>query len=165
MSNSFATPQTVAHQASLSMRISQTRILEWVAVSSSRGSFHPRDQTWVSHIGSQVLYRLSHLRSQGHRMASVKNDQPQMSAMLRGGRPALELAGMLFFLQFSCSVVSDSLQPHGLQNARLPCPSPTPRACSNSCASSQWCHPTIASSVVPFSCLQSSPASCILSKI
>ena len=103
------------------MRISQTRILEWVAVSSSRGSFHPRDQTWVSHIGSQVLYRLSHLRSQGHRMASVKNDQPQMSAMLRGGRPALELAGMLFFLQFSCSVVSDSLQPHGLQNARLPC--------------------------------------------
>ena len=62
--------------------------------------------------------------------------------------------------QFSCSVVSNSLWPHGLQHARLPCPSPTPRACSNSCPSSQWCHPTVSSSVVPFSsCLQSFPAS------
>ena len=52
------------------------------------------------------------------------------------------------------------LQPHGLQHARLPCPSPTPGACANSCPSSQWCHPTISSSVVPFSsCLQSFPAS------
>ena len=56
--------------------------------------------------------------------------------------------------------MSDSLRPHGLQHARLPCPSPTPRACSNSCPSSWWCHPTISSSVVPFSsCLQSFPAS------
>ena len=58
--------------------------------------------------------------------------------------------------QFSCSVMSDSLRPHRLQHARLPCPSPTPRAC----LSSQWCHPTISSSVTPFSsCLQSFPAS------
>ena len=63
-------------------------------------------------------------------------------------------------VQFSCSVMSDSLQPHGLQHTRLLCPSPTPRACSNSCPSSQWCLPTISSSVVPFvSCLQSFPAS------
>ena len=63
-------------------------------------------------------------------------------------------------IQFSCSVVSDSLWPHGLQHVRLPCPSPTPRACSNSCPSSRWCHPTISSSIVPFSsCLQSFPAS------
>ena len=63
-------------------------------------------------------------------------------------------------LQFSCSVVSDSLQPHGLQHVRLPCPSPTPGAYSNSCLSSQWCHPTISSSVIPFSsCLQAFPAS------
>ena len=56
--------------------------------------------------------------------------------------------------------MSDSLQLHGLQHARLPCPSPTPSACSNSCPMSQWCHPTISSSVVPFSsCLQSFPAS------
>ena len=63
-------------------------------------------------------------------------------------------------VQYSLSVVSDSLQPHGLQHARLPCLLPTPGACSNSCSSSQWCHPTISSSVVPFSsCLQSFPAS------
>ena len=63
-------------------------------------------------------------------------------------------------VQFSRSVVSDSLWPHGLQHTRLPCPSPTPRACSNLCPSSQWCHPTISSSVIPFSsCLQSFPAS------
>ena len=54
-------------------------------------------------------------------------------------------------VQFSCSVVSDSLQPHGLQHTRPPCPSPTPRAYSNSCPLSQWCHPTISSSVIPFS--------------
>ena len=59
-------------------------------------------------------------------------------------------------VQFSRSVVSDSLRPHGLQHARPPCPSQTPRACSHSCPSSQWCHPTISSSVVPFStCVQS----------
>ena len=62
--------------------------------------------------------------------------------------------------QFSHSVMSDSLQPHELQQARIPCPSPTPEACSNSHPSSQWCHPTISSSVIPFStCLQSFPAS------
>ena len=63
-------------------------------------------------------------------------------------------------LQFSRSVLSDSLQPHGLQHARPPCPSPTLRVYSNSCPLSRWCHPTISSSVVPFSsCLQSFPAS------
>ena len=62
--------------------------------------------------------------------------------------------------QFSCSVMSDSLRPHGLQHARPPCPSLTPGACSNSYPLSQWCHPTISASVVPFSsCLQSFPAS------
>jgi len=63
-------------------------------------------------------------------------------------------------VQFSCSVVSVSLQPHGLQHVRFSCPSPTPGACSNSCPLSWWCHPTISSSVIPFSsCLQSFPAS------
>ena len=56
--------------------------------------------------------------------------------------------------------MSDSLQPRGQRHTRLPCPSPTPRAYSNSCPSSRWCHPTISSSVIPFSsCLQSCPAS------
>ena len=63
-------------------------------------------------------------------------------------------------VQFSRSVLSNSLRPHGLQHARLPCSSPTPRAYSNSCPSSRWCHLTISSSVVPFSsCLQPFPAS------
>ena len=62
--------------------------------------------------------------------------------------------------QFSHSVMSDSLLPHGLQHARLPFPSPTLEAYSNSCPLSQGCHPTISSSVIPFSsCLQSLPAS------
>ena len=63
-------------------------------------------------------------------------------------------------LLFSCSVVSDSLQPHGLPHTRSPCPSPTPEVYSNWCPLSQSCHPTISSSVVPFfSRLQSFPAS------
>ena len=64
------------------------------------------------------------------------------------------------WIQFSCSVMSNSLPPHGLQHARLPCPSTTPRAYSNSCPLSRWCHPNISSSVVPFSSdPQSFPAS------
>ena len=55
------------------------------------------------------------------------------------------------YIQFSCSVVSDSLRPRGLQHARPPCPSPTPGVYPNSCPMSQWCHPTISFSVVPFS--------------
>ena len=63
-------------------------------------------------------------------------------------------------VQFSCSVVSDSLWPHGLQHTRLPCLSPTPGVYSNSCPLRWWCHPTLSSSVIPFSsCLQSLPAS------
>ena len=61
-------------------------------------------------------------------------------------------------VQFSRSVMSDFLWPHGLKHARPPCPSPTLRACSNSCPSSWWCHQTISSSVIPFSWLQSFPA-------
>ena len=62
--------------------------------------------------------------------------------------------------QFSCLVVSNSLWPCGMQHTRLPCPSPTPGACSNSRPSSRWCHPAISSSVIPFSSrLQSFPAS------
>ena len=67
---------------------------------------------------------------------------------------------MAQMILFSHSVMSNSLRPHGLQHARLPCPSPSPGACSNSCPLSWWCHPTISSSVVPFSsCLLHFPAS------
>ena len=84
----------------------------------------------------------------------------------RSDTQKLELANLVLHLQlfssvqFSRSVASDSLRPHGPQHARPPCPSPTPGVYPNSCPSSQWCHPTISSSVVPFSsCLHSFPAS------
>ena len=63
-------------------------------------------------------------------------------------------------VQFSCSAMSDSLRPHGMQHARLPCPLPAPRVYSNSCPLSWWCHPTISSSIISISShLQSFPAS------
>ena len=74
--------------------------------------------------------------------------------------PGLLLFTLYLLFVFSCSVVSNSLRPHGLQHTRLPCPLPSPRAYSNSCPLSQWCYPTISSSVVPFpSRLQSFPSS------
>ena len=66
-------------------------------------------------------------------------------------------------VQFSCSVVSDSLQPHEPQHAKPPCPSPTPGVYSNPCPSSPWCHITISSFVVASSCLQSFPAHSVVS--
>jgi len=75
------------------------------------------------------------------------------------GRATHYTHGWFMSVQFSCSVVSNSLWPHEPQHARPPCPSPTPRVYPNSCPLSQWCHPTISSSVVPFSCPQSFPAS------
>ena len=69
-------------------------------------------------------------------------------------------------VQFSLSVVSDPLQPHELQHARPPCPSPTPGVHPNSCPLSRWCHPAISSSVVPFSsCPQSLPESFPMSQL
>ena len=69
-------------------------------------------------------------------------------------------SAMILSVQFSCSVVSDSLRPHELQHARPPCSSPTARVYPNSCPSSWWCHPAISSSVVPFfSCPQALPDS------
>ena len=69
-------------------------------------------------------------------------------------------SAMILSVQFSCSVVSDSLRPHESQHARPPCPSPTAGVYPNSCPSSWWCHPAISSSVVPFSsCPQSLPDS------
>ena len=67
---------------------------------------------------------------------------------------------LILLLVFSHSIVSNSLQPYGQQHIRLPCPSSSPRVCSNLCPLSQWCHPTISASVIPFSShLQSFPAS------
>ena len=69
------------------------------------------------------------------------------------------MSNIYIYIYLSFSHVQLSA-PHGLQHTRLPCPSPSPRACSNSCPLSQWCHPTILSSIIPFSsCIQSFPAS------
>ena len=74
--------------------------------------------------------------------------------------PRSRLTECISRVEFSRSVLSDSLWPHGLQHTPLPCPSPTPGVYSNSCPSSIWCHPAISSSVIPFSsCPQSLPAS------
>ena len=81
-----------------------------------------------------------------------------LSSMWRGCRETGKL--VYSSVQFTCSLVSNSLRPHEPQHARLLCPSPTPRVYSNSCPLSQWCHPTISFSVIPFSsCPQSFPAS------
>ena len=80
-----------------------------------------------------------------------------MTLLGASGRTMLVL---IYIWKWNCSVVSNSLQPHGCQHARPRCPLPSPRVYSNSCPLSWWCHPTISSSVVPFSfCLQSFPAS------
>ena len=114
----------------------QARILEWVAVTSSRGSSWLGDQTHifcVSYIGRRVLITSAAWEVT---ISQIRSDQ------------------------ISRLVVSDSLRPHESQHARPPCPSPTPRVHPDSRPSSQWCHPAISFSVVPFSsCPQSLPAS------
>ena len=102
--------------------ILQSRILEWVAM--------PGD---LSHLGLQPTSPLA---------SALQADSIPLSHW--------EAVNRISSIQFSCSVMSDSLRPHGLQHARPLCPSPTPRVYSNSCPLRRWCHPTISSSVVPF---------------
>ena len=118
----------------------------WVWVSS-------RSWWWT---GKPGVLQFMGLQRVGHDWVTEWNWIPDcLTCLLRKLYVCISL-----FLLFSCSVVSNSLWPHELQHARPPCPSPTPGAYSNSCPLSQWCHPTISSSVVPFSsCLWSFPAS------
>ena len=92
-------------------------------------------------------------------LMKVKEESENVSLKLNIQKTKIMASGPISSVQFSCSVVSNSLRSHGLQHSRLPCPSPTPGVYSNSCPLSWWCHPTISSSVVPFSHLQSFPAS------
>ena len=120
--------------------ILQARILEWVAIFFSRGSSWPRDRTWVSCIA-------------GRRFTLWATREAHICTY----NPSLRIS---FPFQFSHSVVSDSLRPPGLQHSRPACPPPTPGVYSNLRSSSRWCHPTISSSVIPFSSrLQSFSAS------
>ena len=94
------------------------------------------------------------------RWTQLNDQEPKVHLRNNQARPlGTKIMLPLLSVQFSHSVVSDSLWPHGLQHASLPCPSPNPRVYSNSCPLSQWCHPTISSSVIPFSGLLSFPAS------
>ena len=112
--------------------ILQATILEQVVIPHSRVSSHPKD--WI---------KLSFLQADSLSSELQGKSYPCFSSV-----------------QFSRSVMSDSLWPHGLQYARPPCPSPTPGVYSNSCPLIRWYHPTISSSLIPFSsCLQSLPAS------
>ena len=129
--------------------ILQARILEWVAISFSRGSSWPRNQTQVSYIAGRFFTNWA-IR-EAHIPCVVWE------------KSTFKITGLLVefsFSQFSHSVVSDSLRPHGSQHTRPLCPSPTPGVYPNSCPSNRWCHPAISSSIVPFSsCPQPLPAS------
>ena len=121
---------------------------------------------WVSSGKSKGEKSISEEIKMQRRCLSISKDSgQQQSSKLRSLPCCQDDKGNTGFVpsssvQFSHSVVSNSLQPHGLQYARLPCPSPSHRACSNSCPLSQWCHPTISSSVTSFSSYpQSFPAS------
>ena len=144
--------------------IFQARVLEWIAISFSRGSSPPRNRTRVSHIADRrftvwaywifIVESLEHTIKEKmvDRVPILHNDNNQLMAVF--------LSSEFSSLQFSCSLMSDSLRPHGPQHARPPCPSPTPGIYPNSCPLSQWCHPIILSSDIPLaSCLHSFPAS------
>ena len=117
--------------------ISQARILEWVFIHFSRGSFRSRDQTQVSCSAGGFFIVWATKKAKWVTKGQIVYD--------------LTLMKSFSSVQFSCSVMSDSLWSHGLQYARLPCPSPTPGACSNSCPSSLWSHSIILFSVFSFS--------------
>ena len=129
------------------------RIMEWIAISSSRGSTWPKDWSCVSCIsciGRRILYPWATSEVLCRWCFSVNIIVFPFSLGILLSQSA----------QFSHLVVSKSLRPHESQHARPPCPSPTPGVHSNSCPLSQWCHPAISSSVVPFSsCPQSLTAS------
>ena len=118
--------------------IFQARIMEWVAFPSSRGSSQPRDWTQVSHIAGGLFT-----------IWATREYAPH----------GLQLLLCISSVQFSRSVVSNSLRPHESQHAKPPCPSPTPGVHPNSCPSSRWCHPAISSSVVPLLLLPPIPPS------
>ena len=124
--------------AALSTKISSSLFCRFPQVSSSKIKSLPL--TTLSPSPLHLEYRWAH-------------DRPSVSVSWMG-------SAVLCSVQFNCSVMSNSLWPHGLQHTRLPSPAPSPGACSNSCPSSRWWHPTVSSSVVPFCfCLQSFPAS------
>ena len=133
-------PMDCSPQGSSIHGVLQMRILKWVGMPFLGGSSSPRDWTYVylvSCTGRQVI-------------TSVTWEAQCRTSWYNK---------IFSSVQFSCSVVSDSLRPHELQHARPPCPSPTPGVHPDPCPLSRWCHPAISSSVIPFSfCPQTLPA-------
>ena len=133
--------------------ILQARILEWIAMPSSRGSSWRRDWTQVSCTAGRFFAVWATRKP----ILILKGSLKAAFGLRKNTHKVMWLEKGLLF---SHSVMSDSLWPHGLRHARLPRLSPSPEVCSNTWSLSRWCHPTISSSVAPFSsCLQSFPAS------
>ena len=136
--------------------ILQARILEWVAISFSRGFSQPRDRTWVSCTGGRFFTDWATREAQIQIINIIVQRLLKITGLLTALKIVLDLT-LMILLQFSsvaqsCPTLWDPMDC----SMPSPCPTPTPRACPNSCPSSQWCHPTIWSSVLPFSsCLQS----------
>ena len=119
---------------------------------------------------SVLLWMFPHLRWLGgitdsmdmslSKLWEMVKEREAWRAAVMGLQSQTRLRDWTELLLFNHSIISNSLWSHGLQHTRLPCPSPSPRACSDSCPLSQWCHPTISSSIICFSsCPQSFPAS------
>ena len=128
--------------------------------------FHPGGLTLSGQVCSPHLQHHRNSSGKGHQQwpLPLVNRYFPVPSQLYSNRHFLKFSAALASppLQPQCSIAQSyrTLRPHGLQHARLPCPSLTPRVSSNSCPLSQWCHPTISSSVIPFSsCPQSFPAS------
>ena len=120
-------------------------MVNWLHYNSVPTEVHPENTTWQD-LNLQNIYKdssLLHKELLMHVVWFVKSE-------LIHGVLRIHLSDNVRHSYFSYSVVSDYLRPHGLQHARLPCPSLTPGTYSNSCPSRQWCHATISSSVVPF---------------
>ena len=133
----LVTSWTVVHQAPLSMEFSRQEYWSGVPCPSPGDFPDAGTELW-----SPTL-----------QAGSLPFEPPQSSLKKITGLYVPVSLPLIYFLvsvQFSHSIVHNSLRPHGQQHARLLCPSATPRVCSNSCPLSQWCHPTISSSVFPF---------------
>ena len=122
---------------------------------SAIGSLHGAFYKWISPFQMEDLWSQVHHCLEGRGWIST-TICPQLTTLMQQIKSGIQSG----ISQFSCPVVSNSLQPHGLQHTVLPCPPPTPGAGSNSCPLSQRCHLTISRSAAPFSsCVQSFPAS------
>ena len=161
MSNSLQ-PHGLSLPGSSVHGILYARVLEWVAIFFSRGSSQPRDKNWVSHIAGRCFTIWATRIRSNYISCYLRLGIATTLEYWKGGHILVDIAFSVildFSVQFSLSVVSDSLGPDELQQDRPPCPSRTPGVYPNPCPSSQWCHPTISFSVVPFSsCPQSFPS-------